>query len=93
MVIRQDVGTIILDTTTGQPFIVDSDTSTRLSYDFSAGLGIDIGDWSGIEAGVRYLDQVKTTVPEPDGSFSTTRPEYIQLYLGFTRRFDWPKGH
>jgi len=90
--VRQDVGTIILDTVSGQPFIVDSDVSTRLSYDFAAGVGFNVGDWWGLEAGVRYLDELKTTVPEADGSFSTTRPEYLQIYLGFTRHFDWPEG-
>ena len=81
-----------LDTVTGQPFITNSDTSTRLSYDVAAGLGVEIGDSTGLEAGARYLNEIRTAVPESDGSFTTTRPEYVQFYLGVTRRFDWPKG-
>ena len=37
-------------------------------------------------------DGFELKVPEDDGSFSTTRPEYLQYYFGWTRRFAWPKG-
>ena len=90
--LRQDVQTLFSDVSSGEQFVGRSDTSTRLGYDLTAGLDVGITRETGLEVGVRYLDGFELKVPEDDGSFSTTRPEYLQYYFGLTRRFAWPKG-
>jgi opacity protein-like surface antigen len=90
--LRQDVQTLFSDVSSGEQFVGRSDTSTRLGYDLTAGLDVGITRETGLEVGVRYLDGFELKVPEDDGSFSKTRPEYLQYYFGLTRRFAWPKG-
>jgi hypothetical protein len=85
--LRQDVQTLFSDVLSGEQFVGRSDTSTRLAYDLTAGLDVGITRETGLEVGVRYLDGFELKVPEDDGSFSKTRPEYLQYYFGLTRRF------
>jgi opacity protein-like surface antigen len=92
VLLRQDLSTHFLDTSTGEHFVGRRDSGTRLSYDLSAGLGIGITPKTGLDAGVRYVDGLETRVPDTDGSLMTTRPDYLQFYLGVTHRFAWPQG-
>ena len=92
VLLRQDLTTHFLDPSTGELFVGRSDSSTRLAYDLSAGLGIGITPKIGLDAGVRYMDGLETRVPDTDGSLMTTRLDYLQFYLGVTHRFAWPEG-
>ena len=92
VVLRQDETTHFFDPFSGETFAGSSNSSTRLAYDLSAGLGIAITSKTGLDAGARYMDGFKMSVPDADGSPMTTRPEYLQFYVGVTHRFAWPKG-
>jgi len=92
VLLRQDLTAHFLDTSGGELIAGSSDSSTRLSYDLSAGLGIGITQETGLDVGVRFIDGIEAMVPRMDGSLMTTRPDYLQFYVGLTRRFAWPQG-
>ncbi len=92
VLLRQDETNYFVDTFGGELFAGASDSSTRLTYDVSAGLGIGISRKTGLDIGVRYMDGFKVQVPDGAGSFTTARPDYYQFHLGVTHRFAWPRG-
>ncbi len=92
VLLRQDETNYFVDAFSGELFAGASDSSTRLTYDLSAGLGIGITRKTGLDFGVRFLDGIKINVPESDGSVTTIRPDYYQFHLGVTHRFAWPRG-
>ncbi len=92
VLLRQDEKKYFVDTFSGDLFAGSSDSSTRLTYDLSAGLGIGITRKTGLDIGVRYLDGIKLRVPDTNGNIVTTRPDYFQFHFGVTVRFAWPRG-
>ena len=87
----QDMSTFSIDLLSGEEFDKRSDSKVRLTYDLSAGLGVNITKTTGLDAGVRYLNGFSMRVPTADGSMMTVQQDYLQYYLGVTHRFDWPK--
>ncbi len=92
VLLRQDETNYFVDAFSGELFTGASDSSTRLTYDASAGLGIGITRKTGLDVGVRFMDGIKIKVPDSSGSVTTIRPDYLQFYLGVTHRFAWPRG-
>jgi len=91
VLLRQDEKTLFIDPSTGELYGGFSDSSTRLAYDLSAGLGLGITAKTGLDAGARYMNGFRLTVADTDGSVRRTRPDYIQFYFGVTHRFAWPE--
>ena len=89
--VRQDVSTIFFDAASGLSGIVGSESSTRLGYGLAGGLGIRLTAKTGIDGGVRYLKGLGIEIPTEDGSTTTVRPDYLQFYVGVTRRYKWPE--
>jgi len=89
--VRQEVSTIFFDTVSGLSGIVGSESSTRLGYGLAGGMGIRVTAKTSIDGGVRYLKGFGIEVPTEVGSTTTVRPDYLQFYLGVTRRYKWPE--
>jgi len=89
--VRQEISTIFFDPGSGLSGVVGSESSTRLGYGLSGGVGIRITEKTSIDGGMRYLKGFGIEIPTQDGSTTTVRPDYLQLYLGITRRYKWPE--
>jgi hypothetical protein len=89
--VRQEISTTFFDPGSGLSGVVGSESSTRLGYGLSGGVSVRINDKTGIDGGLRYLKGFGVDVPVEDGSTRTIRPDYVQLYLGVTRRYKWPE--
>ncbi len=71
----------------GESYDTRTDSSTRLAYDISAGLDIGITSKTGLDAGVRFMNGFKVTLPD---GLQTVQQDYLQFYVGVTHRFAWP---
>jgi hypothetical protein len=89
--VRQEVSTIFFDTASGLTGIVGSESSTRLGYGLAGGVGLRINAKTSIDGGARFLKGFGIEVPTEAGSTTTVRPDYLQFYVGVTRRYKWPE--